>query len=157
MAWNYQREEANFDIPVGTYRIRVRSAELTTSKTSGNDMLALQFEVSGLAGTLYHYIPFLRDRPEVTNRMLTAFFDSFPAVPLPTGDISPQYLRAWIGKVGACVVGVDKNDNSRTRLSRFIPANKQDALPPWRDASGNVTVIDAASGFEEVSNERSPF
>ena len=47
MAWEFKREETQFQVlPEGQYRIRIKSADKAISK-SGNDMLALQFEVSG--------------------------------------------------------------------------------------------------------------
>ena len=99
MSWNYEREESSFEvIPEGNYRIRISKAEKAQSK-SGNDMLALQFDVSGQNSMLYHYIVFLQDRPEITNRMLTSFFDSFKDI--ADGDF---VLDNWIGKVGACRV-----------------------------------------------------
>lgn len=130
MAWQYQREENTFEqVPEGKHRIRVRSAEKAISK-NGNDMLALQFDVSGYPNILYHYIVFLDDRPEITNRNLTNFFDSFKDI--PEGDFATDH---WIGKVGACVVKKDKNDPDRTRISYFIAADKQGDLPPWKEAS----------------------
>ena len=145
MAWSYKREEQQFEqVPVGKHRIRIKSAEKAISKSSGNDMLALQFEVSGMSNILYHYIVFLDDRPEITNRMLTSFFDAFPGI--AEGDFNMQH---WIGKVGACMVNVDKNDPDRTRLSYFIKADKQEDLPPWRNSKGEVVAI-YAQGFEEM-------
>ena len=144
MSWNYSREESNFAVPVGKYRIRVKSAEKTTSK-SGNEMLALQFDISGRGGTLYYYVPFLADRPQITNRMLTQIFDSFPAI--ADGDFNFQH---WLGKVGACVVGEDKNDASRTRITSFIRADKQDELPPWKE---NGSSGSGSNAFVEAVNE----
>lgn len=129
MAWNYQREETQFEVlPEGQYRIRIKSAEKTQSK-SGNDMLALQFEVSGSNSILYHYIVFLADRPEITNRMLTQFFDSFKDIPEGEFDTSK-----WIGKVGACKVKHDEyNGNKTAKVSYFIKAEKQGDLPAWEE------------------------
>lgn len=136
MAWKYQREEQQFQqIPEGRYRIRVKSAEKAVSK-NGNDMLALQFEVSGKTQILYHYISFLDDRPEITNRMLTAFFDSFPAI--TEGDFN---MQNWIGKAGACMVKHD--DDGRARISYFIKADKQGDLPAWHDAGSDPVVLGA--------------
>ena len=151
MSWNYSREESTFAIPVGKYRIRVKSAEKTISK-SGNEMLALQFDVSGKAGTLYYYVPFLTDRPQITNRMLTQIFDSFAAI--PDGDFNFQH---WLGKVGACVVGEDKNDASRTRITSFIRADKQDELPPWKEAGSHSSSVNTANAFVETEDDNSPF
>lgn len=133
MSWSYKRTERDFAIPVGKYRIRIRAAEKAVSK-NGNDMLALQFDVSGSASILYHYIVFLDDRPEITNRNLTQFFDAFPAI--AEGDFD---MRKWIGKMGACTVVVDKNDDSKTRLGYFIPASRQDELPPWKEVGTPAT------------------
>lgn len=127
MAWQYTREEQQFpQIPEGRYRIRVKSAEKAVSK-KGNDMLVLQFEVSGQTQILYHYISFLDDRPEITNRMLTAFFDSFSAI--EEGNFN---MQTWIGKAGACMVKHD--EDGRAKISYFIKADKQGDLPAWRDA-----------------------
>lgn len=149
MAWQYSRTEQQFpQIAEGRYRIRVKSAEKAVSK-KGNDMLVLQFEVSGSRQILYHYISFLDDRPEITNRMLTAFFDSFAGI--EEGDFN---LNHWIGKAGACMVKHD--DDGRARINYFIKFDKQDDLPPWRDAGGLVTT---AEGFVELADdaEETPF
>lgn len=129
MAWEYKREEAQFkQLPEGDYRIRIRSAEKAISK-KGNDMLALQFDVSGSSQILYHYIVFMDDRPEITNRLLTQFFDSFDSI--PEGDFD---MRKWIGKAGACKVRHD--EDGRAKIHYFLSGKRAEALPPWRDASG---------------------
>lgn len=142
MAWNFKREEQQFpQLPEGKYRIRVKSAEKAVSK-KGNDMLALQFDVSGSSQILYHYITFLEDRPEITNRMLTSFFDSFKDI--PEGDLS---MVNWEGKVGACMIKHD--DDGRARLSYFIAADKQGDLPPWKNADGSVVGEDGFMNFPD--------
>lgn len=145
MTWEYKREEAQFrPAPEGRQRIRVKSAEKAISK-NGNDMLALQFEVSGSTATLYHYIVFLDDRPEITNRMLTQFFDSFKDI--DDGDFN---MNNWIGKIGACMIAHEKGDDGvvRARLKYFIAANKQDDLPPW---------IEMGGGFAPIPSDDLPF
>lgn len=137
MAWKYERQERQFSIlPEGEYRIRVRSAEKAVSK-SGRDMLSLQFDVSGRNEILYHYIVFLDDKPEITNRMLTQFFDSFKDI--PEGDFN---INNWIGKVGACKVKHEETDynggTTQARLHYFISADKQSSLPPWQEPSGTT-------------------
>lgn len=146
MSWNYSREEQQFEVlPEGKYRIRVKSAEKAQSK-SGNDMLALQFEVSGHYQILYHYIVFLQDRPEITNRMLTSFFDSFKDI--KEGDFN---LQNWIGKVGACVVKHDEyNGEPTARISYFISADKQDDLPMWQNLDGTK---EDSEGYMQVSEK----
>lgn len=132
MAWQFKREEQQFEvIPEGRHRIRIKSAEKATSK-NGNDMLTLQFEVSGYSSVLYHYIVFLDDRPEVTNRMLTQFFDSFSGI--PEGDFN---MQNWVGKVGACTVKhEDYQGQTRAKIGYFIPADKQKDMPTWKSKDG---------------------
>lgn len=144
--WQYKREEQTYPvIPEGHYRIRIKSAEKAQSK-SGNDMLALQFEVSGQNSLLYHYIVFLADRPEITNRMLTQFYDSFKDI--PEGDTN---LANWIGKVGACKVKHDDYNGDKTaKVSYFIKADKQGDLPPWQESP--ATVSQAMGGFMNVAD-----
>ena len=156
MAWNYQREEQEFEqVPVGKHRIRVLSAEKTVSK-AGNDMLALQFEVSGMNNILYHYIVFMPENPKMTNRMLTGFYDGFKDIPEGSTD-----LNAWIGKVGACMVKPDKNDPDRTRISYFINADKQDDLPPWKEPENSASRQSggdvSGGGFGPIQTDDIPF
>lgn len=129
MNWDFKREESNnfvTRVPEGKHRIRVKSAEKAVSK-NGNNMLALQFDVSGYDATLYHYIVFMQDRPEITNRMLTQFFDSFPEI--NEGELD---CATWINKAGACVVKHEEyNGNVSPKISYFISADKQGDLPPW--------------------------
>lgn len=160
MAWEYQREESkNFaPIPEGDYRIRIKSAEKAVSKNSGNDMIALQFEVSGKSSLLFHYIVFLPDRRDVTNRMLTQFFDSFAGI--PDGDFN---LDLWAGQVGACHVKHEEyNGETRAKLHYFISADKARDLPAWvepdrkpKDSAPAAPAKD--TGFVEVDTSTLPF
>ncbi len=132
MAWKYERQERQFAIiPEGEHRIRVRSAEKAVSK-NGRDMISLQFDVSGRNEILYHYIVFLDDKPEITNRSLTQFFDSFKDI--EEGDFN---LNHWIGKVGACKIKHEETDynggSTQARIHYFIAANKQQGLAPWKE------------------------
>ncbi len=145
MSWNYNREEQSFKtkIPEGRIRIRIKEAEKAVSK-QGNDMLALQFDVSGYSETLYHYIVFMNDKPEITNRMLTQFFDSFKDIPDGEFDTSK-----WIGKVGACTIKHDDyNGNIKAKVGYFIPADKQDDLPPWQGAQ-----VHTGDGFMDIPDD----
>lgn len=146
MAWNYQREETQFaPLPEGKYRIRIKDADKAISK-NGNDMLVLQFEVSGSQRILYHYIVFMVDKPEITNRMLTQFFDSFKDI--PDGDFN---MRNWIGKVGACKIKHDDyQGQTRERISYFISADKQGDLPMWKNPDGKTEPVADENGFYQV-------
>lgn len=148
MAWNYQRVENEFTkIPEGDHRIRINEVSKEKSKT-GRDMLKFQFDVNGYNSKLFHYIVFLPDRPEITNRNLTQFFDSFADI--PDGNFN---FMEWVGKVGAAEV---EHDGEYVRIKRFIPKRKQASLPPWRE-SGNGSVSSGPSGFTEVDDDNMPF
>ena len=125
--WSYSREEQKFELPPeGDYRIRIKSAEKVVAGT-GNTMIALQFEVSGSTTIVYHKIVFLRDRPEITNRNLTKFFDSFGGI--QEGKFN---LSSWVGQVGAAHLKKDTyNDKDKLVVHYFIAKNKQDGLAPW--------------------------
>lgn len=124
MEWNYQREESTFEeIPVGEHRVRIADAEKAISK-NGNDMLVLTLDVSGYRSRLWHYVVFMPDHPEITNRNLTAIFDSFG---IADGDFN---LANWKGKVGACMT---KQDDFGTKVRYFLSRKKQESLPPWKE------------------------
>lgn len=130
MGWNYQRDESTGfkPIPEGEHRIRIKAAEKAVAKT-GKDMLSLTFEVSGYNSKLFHNIVFLPDRPEITNRNLTQFFDSFKDI--PEGDFDTSH---WVGKVGACRVKHEEyNGNTRAAIQWFIHRDKQGNLPAWKE------------------------
>lgn len=148
MGWDFKREESTgFDskIPEGKYRVRIKAAEKAVSKT-GKDMLTLQLDVSGYKETVYHYIVFLPDNPEITNRNLTQLFDSFKDIPDGEFDTSK-----WIGKVGACTIKHEEyNGNIKSKVGYFIHADKQGDLPNWREPDG--TEVDA-DGFMKVPDD----
>ena len=130
MGWNYKREESSFEpVPAGAHRVRIASADRVVSKNSGREMISMKLDVSGFNSSLFHYIVFMEDRPEITNRILTQLFDSFPAI--SPGDVDPAN---WVGKVGACQVKHEEyNGEMRAKISSFIAASKQDLLPPWKE------------------------
>lgn len=151
MAWEYKREEQKFQVlPEGTYRVRIADADKAVSQ-NGNDMLNIKLEVSGSNSLLFHHIVFLNDRPEITNRMLTQFFDSFKDI--PEGDFN---MANWIGKVGACTVKHQEyKGETRASVGYFIAANKQGDLPPWKEPSNSggakkPTVEVDADGFAKM-------
>lgn len=158
MAWSYQREENSFEpIPAGPHRVRIASAEMATSKTSGRQMISMKFDVSGHKGSLFHYIVFMEDNPKMTNRMLTQLFDSFPSI--QAGDINPEH---WIGTVGACMVKHEEyNGEMKARISSFIPAEKQNGLPQWAEPdkaqSGAPAKQDSGGWITPGNGENVPF
>ena len=130
MAWKFQREEKSFEqIPAGDHRVMIESAEQATSK-NGNDMLVIKMHVSGYDTMLWHYIVFMDDRPQITNRKLTEFFDSFG---IEDGNFD---LASYRGKAGAAHVKIDENGYSK--VAWFIHKNKQNSLPPWQGTASEM-------------------
>lgn len=148
MAWEYKRDESTGfkPIPEGAHRIRIESAEKAQSKT-GKDMLTLKFQVSGYNSRLFHYIVFLPDRPEITNRNLTQFFDAFPGI--KEGNFNTQ---TWPGQVGACVVKhEDYNGSPSAKVRYFIHKDKQGNLPPWKEPENGSEAMMGASSVPDVN------
>ena len=128
--WQYQREERQFDsIPVGDHRVRIASVEMTTSK-SGNEMLKITLDVSGYSAKLFHYIVFLPDNPQMTNRKLTELFDSCGISEAEAGNYT-----AWVGRAGAVHT---KEDEYGAKVAYFISGRKAEALPAWKDAGAGT-------------------
>ena len=141
MAWQFKREESEFDeLAEGRYRVMIVDSEMAVSK-NGNDMLVIKMQVSGGNRFLWNYITFLDDRPEITNRMLTQFFDCFG---IDDGNFN---LKSYLGKVGGCQVKHDQD--GRARVQYFLSKKQQEQLPPWEGQ---------APKFEEVpEDEELPF
>ena len=141
MAWDYKRTENTFDkIPEGVHRVRIREVEKAQS-AAGNDMLVLVYDVSGINSRLWDRIVFLKDRPEITNRNLTMFFDSFADI--PEGNFN---INSWVGKVGAVEVF---HNGDYVNVKKYIPKSAQAELPPWKEVGdGSVNMNDY--GFNEV-------
>lgn len=133
MAWQYKREERTYDeIPEGRHRIRILNAEKAISKNSGNDMLVLTLEVSGYHSSLWNYIAFLPDRPEITNRMLTQMFDAFG---IEEGNFN---LASYIGKAGAAQIKHD--EQGRAKLQYFLKKGSEAelSLPPFKSVRSDT-------------------
>lgn len=136
MAWQFKREETEFEeLAEGRYRVMIVDAEMAVSK-SGNDMLVIKMQVSDSKRNLWNYITFLDDRPEITNRMLTQFFDSFG---IDDGNFN---LKSYLGKIGGCQVKHDQD--GRARVQYFLSKKQQESLPAWKGE---------APKFEELDGE----
>lgn len=149
MAWNYVREESKgtFDvIPEGRYRAVIDSAEKATS-SKGNDMLVIKMSVSGQLSSIWYYIPFLEDRPEITNRMLTQLFDSFG---IEEGNFD---LATYVGKAGG--INVKHDEEGRAKINYLLSKKQQEELPPYVNQRDVPVKVDTT--FTNVNGEFVPF
>ena len=126
--WNYEETKSNFEseqIPNGDYRMIIRGAEKAMSKDiiKPKKMIKLKLGVSGYAKSIYHYIVFLPDNREVTNRNLTNFFRSFG---IQGGNFN---LDSYIGKEGAGRVETDSNGYEKVKY--FLEGTMKDRLPAF--------------------------
>ena len=126
--WNYEETKSDFEsevIPNGDYRMIIRGAEKAMSKDiiKPKKMIKLKLGVSGYAKSLYHYIVFLPDNREVTNRNLTNFFRSFG---IQGGNFN---LDSYLGKEGAGRVEIDSNGYEKVKY--FLEGNMKDRLPAF--------------------------
>ena len=153
--WNYNAEDYQENsfapIPVGDHRVRIASVEEKKS-SGGNDMLVLTLDVSGYGSSLWFYLVFMPDNPQITNSRLGQIFDSFGIAP---GDMNTQN---WIGKVGgARVMHEQYNGEASAKVKYFLSRSKVDKLPAWQDAPGKASVTGGGSNFEEVTDNDLPF
>lgn len=152
---NYERVETELVLPVGDYRVRIANAEKKTSR-NGNDMIAIQFDVSGRKSKLFYNIVFIYGSEEErnrTNRNLTRFFDCFG---ISTADEKYKQIATWVGKVGAVRVKHDEyNGKTSAQVNFVLTREEANALPPWSEPNnGQVQISD---GLEEVRDGTLPF
>ena len=126
--WNYEETKSDFEseqIPNGDYRMIIRGAEKAMSKDTVNPkkMIKLKLCVSGYAKNIYHYIVFLPNNREITNRNLTNFFRSFG---IEGGNFN---LDSYLGKEGAGRVEIDSNGYEKVKY--FLEGTMKDRLPAF--------------------------
>lgn len=154
--WNFNEkdyEESNFSIiPVGDFRVRIANAEEKKSQ-NGNDMVVLTLDVSGHSSSLWYYLVFMPDNPQMTNQKLGQIFDSFGITP---GDMN---IKNWLGKVGGARVKHEKyNGEDTAKVAYFLSRAKVDKLPAWQDTPGKASVTGGNAVFEEIPSDDSlPF
>lgn len=126
--WNYEETKSDFEseqIPNGDYRMIIRGAEKAMSKDTVNPkkMIKLKLGVSGYAKNIYHYIVFLPNNREITNRNLTNFFRSFG---IEGGNFN---LNSYLGKEGAGRIEIDSNEYEKVKY--FLEGTMKDRLPAF--------------------------
>lgn len=146
--WNYDHRDyvnGGFKpIAPGIYRVRIHKAEEQVSK-SGRDMIKMTLDVSGQPGHVFHYIVFMPEYREHTNKNLGDVFESFE---IERGNLELLY---WIGRVGAAEIGIETvNGKDYTRVLNFIPKEEQGGLPAWeepnaRSGGGGVIIPEMAN------------
>ena len=98
-------------------------------------MIKLILDVSGYNSTVWHWLVFLPDKPELTNQKLGEFFNSFGIQP---GNFN---LTSWIGKVGAAKVKHELYEGETTvKVAYFIGKDRQDKLSAWVEPSNKAAV-----------------
>ena len=154
--WNFNSadyEESSFaPIPVGDHRVRIAKVEEAKSR-NGNDMLVLTLDVSGYSSSLWFYLVFMPDNPQITNQRLGQIFDSFG---IQAGNMN---FNSWVGKVGGARVKHEAYNGEQTaKINYFLSRAKVDNLPAWQDTPGKASVTGGNGGMAQVtSDEDLPF
>jgi len=127
MTWQFKHTESEFPvIPEGRYRVVIVGAEKAVSKSTGNDMLVIKMLVSGYKSNVFAYIPFLDDRPEITNRILTQMFECFD---IEEGNFD---LNSYLGKTGGIAIKADEfNGKPTAKFHYFLRRKEVEKLPPF--------------------------
>ena len=154
--WNFNSAdyEANtFEaLPVGDYRVRIASVEEKKSG-NGNDMVVLTLDVSGHSSSLWFYLVFMPQNPQITNQRLGQIYDSFGIQP---GNMN---FNSWVGKVGGCRVKHETyNGENTAKVNYFLSRSKVDKLPAWSEPAGRASVTGGNSGMTTLGDSDSlPF
>ena len=155
ISWNFDASQATTNdfapIPQGDHRVRIANAEEQKS-SKGNDMIKLTLDVSGHSGSLWHYIVFMPDNPQMTNQKLGQIFDSFGITP---GDMN---IKNWLGKVGGARVKHEQyNGEPSPKVSYFLSRSKVEKLPDWSEPAGKASVTGNGGAAVSVSDDDLPF
>ncbi len=151
ISWNFNAddyEENSFaPIPIGDHRVRIAKVEEKKS-SNGNDMLVLTLDVSGHGSSLWYYLVFMPDNPQMTNQKLGQVFDSFGITP---GDMN---TNNWLGKVGGARVKHEKyNGEDTAKVNYFLSRAKVDKLPDWSEPAGKASVTGGGNGMINITND----
>ena len=145
--WNYEETKRDFEpeqIPNGDYRMIIRGAEKAMSKDiiKPKKMIKLKLGVSGYAKSIYHYIVFLPDNREVTNRNLTNFFRSFG---IQGGNFN---LDSYLGKEGAGRIEIDSNGYEKVKY--FLEGAMKDRLPAFAPPAKKAKVVEPKKEEDDI-------
>lgn len=151
ISWNFNADDYKENdfapIPVGDHRVRIANVEEKQSQ-NGNDMLVLTLDVSGYSGSLWFYLVFMPNNPQITNQRLGQIFDSFGIQP---GNMN---FSSWIGKVGGARVKHEQyNGEASAKVNYFLSRSKVDNLPTWQEPSGKASVTSGGSNMTELGAE----
>ena len=145
--WNYEETKSDFEseqIPNGDYRMIIRGAEKAMSKDTVNPkkMIKLKLGVSGYAKNIYHYIVFLPNNREITNRNLTNFFRSFG---IEGGNFN---LNSYLGKEGAGRIEIDSNGYEKVKY--FLEGTMKDRLPVFAAPAKKAKVVESKQEEDDI-------
>ena len=145
--WNYEETKSDFEseqIPNGDYRMIIRGAEKAMSKDTVNPkkMIKLKLGVSGYAKNIYHYIVFLPNNREITNRNLTNFFRSFG---IEGGNFN---LNSYLGKEGAGRIEIDSNGYEKVKY--FLEGTMKDRLPAFAPPAKKAKVVEPKREEDDI-------
>ena len=101
--WGFEEVENVFaDLPQGTYRCRINTAEETTTST-GKPMISMMLDISGHNQKLFYNLVFDASHASIVNQKLQSIYDSFD---IPRGNMEASQ---WVGKVGALKTRKEKD------------------------------------------------
>lgn len=155
ISWNYNADDYKENdfapIPVGDHRVRIANVEEKKSQ-NGNDMLVLTLDVSGHSGSLWFYLVFMPNNPQITNQRIGQIFDSFGIQP---GNMN---FSSWIGKVGGARVKHEQyNGETSAKVNYFLSRSKVEALPAWQESAGKASVTGGGNTMAKVEDDELPF
>lgn len=134
--WKFKEENGVVNLPEGDYPLEIGKATKEVSKT-GKEMLHLSLFVldstNAVLRTLHHYIVFLPDRPEITNRNLTQLFKAF-------GLDSNSYtkLSEYNGKKGVGHIYTDESGFNKIKYFVVDSSKREQILNEVKEPEEDI-------------------
>ncbi|MFA6803867.1 MAG: DUF669 domain-containing protein [Candidatus Methanomethylophilaceae archaeon] len=138
-------------LPVGDYRLRIESTEMTVSNTSGLPMIKIVTQVSGTNRKIFSYIVLDENNKKRTDANLTILFDSFGIKPT-------MNIETWVGKVGGGHLNITTyNGKDNNKLGYFIKRSEVDKLPPWSEPASKSQSAPVTAPWSRPENKEDVF
>lgn len=123
--WNYDKKKAQAAdlMPEGAVRVEIVSVEEQTSK-KGNEMFKIVLRPSNQTSKLFHYLVFMPEFENMTNKNIKNIYDCF--------GLDSLEISKWFGAKGAVNVKHEEyNGELQAKVGSFIPLTEQTNLPEF--------------------------
>ena len=182
----YQYDAKNYDagrsfkpdelLTPGDYICRIKNADYMTSRSSGLEMIRVEFAVSGHQARVFYYLPLRDDTYEHKQETDQRLGELFAACAIDPGKVDPMNLDNWISKTcGVHVKNTTYNGEKRNTFHYFLsradaralaersrsgeqkqPVDNGSAPKSYRDNAQRTTGPGGKPGFDRFGDPYPP-